>query len=177
MSSNRAFTLVEVLLVLTLLGLTFSTVLFVFLRGIGSSLSVLESSEKLSGEASLFWDLQRKVFGASRIKIENDRLYMITSGGTYYEGVVRCAYFFREGKLYYYEFPYPWGEIDDIEESKAFQIATVGSFEVSAVEGDGEERSYDGLPERVVVRIGDTEFIFDTMRANFFKTTNKDLSE
>jgi len=157
---GRAFTLIEVLIVLTLLGLTFSALLLVFSRGIDSSLRITEDSERLKLKANLFWDLQRKIVGAKRIRVENNNLYMITSGGTIYQGVVKCAYIFKNGKLYYYEFPYPYGAIDEIEEDKLQKVGEFKSFEVKVKEGNRVLNSYEGLPDEIIVKVGKDEFVF-----------------
>ena len=163
-SKDRAFTLVEVLVVLTLIGLTFSVLLLVFSRGADSSLNLTSRAESLKLEARLFWDLQRKILGAKRLRIENDNLYLITSAGDFYPGVVKCAYLYRNGELYYYEFPYPYGAIDEIEEEKLYRLGRVESFEVIAVVGNREEYTYEGLPLFVKVRLNGKEFLFETIR-------------
>ncbi|RLJ70877.1 prepilin-type N-terminal cleavage/methylation domain-containing protein [Hydrogenivirga caldilitoris] len=159
----RAFTLIEVLVVLTLLGLTFSALLLVFSRGIDSSLGITEESERLKLKASLFWDIQRKITGAKRIRVENNNLYMITSGGTIYRGVVKCAYIFKDGRLYYYEFPYPYGAIDEIEEDKLQRVATFHDFSIRVYERDREFNTYDGLPDRIKVSVEGNEMLFETL--------------
>lgn len=157
---SKAFTLIEILVVLTLLGLTFSALLLVFSRGLDSSLRITENSEKLKLKATLFWDLQRKIVGAKRIRVENNNLYMITSGGSIYRGVVKCAYIFRDGKLYYYEFPYPYGSIDEVEEDKLQSVGELASFEIHVRDGNRILNSYDGIPDEIIVKIGREEFVF-----------------
>ena len=164
MSRGRAFTLIEVLVVLTLIGLTFSILLFVFSRGVNSSLSLSESSEKLKAEASLFWELQRKVVGARKIKVDREGLYMITSGGSFNEGVVKCAYLYKEGELYYYEFPYPYGAIDEVEEEELYRLGTFEEFKVVAVERNREFALYEGLPEFLKVHVNGREFLLEFIR-------------
>jgi len=164
MSKGRAFTLVEVLVVLTLIGLTFSILLFVFSRGVNSSLSLSQSSERLKSEASLFWELQRKVVGASRIKVSRDGLYMITTGGSFNGGVVKCAYLYRDGDLYYYEFPYPYGAIDEVDENGLYKLGTFTEFRVVAMERNREYEAYEGLPEFLKVYLNDREFLFKVIK-------------
>lgn len=161
---RRAFTLVEVLVVLTLIGLTFSLLLLVFSRGVDSSLNVSSRGEWLRMGAQLFWDLQRKVLGATRIKVENNNLYMVTSAGDFYPGVIKCAYIYRDGELYYYEFPYPYGAIDEIEEDKLYRLGRAKDFEVIAVVGNREEKVYEGLPLFVKVKLNGREFLLETIR-------------
>ena len=164
MRKDRAFTLIEVLVVLTLIGLTFSILLLVLSRGIDSSLNLSEGSEALKGEASLFWELQRKILGAKRIKVDRESIYMVTTGGSFNEGVVKCAYLFRDGKLYYYEFPYPYSAIDEIEEDRLYEIGEFESFGVSVREGNREYKVYEGMPQIVKVEVNGEEFVFETIR-------------
>ncbi len=164
MKQGRAFTLIEVLLVLTLLGITFSVLLFVFSRGIDSSLSITEGSEKLKAQATLFWDLQRKIFGAKDIKIEPNGIYMLTTAGSFNKGVVKCAYIFEDGKLYYYEFPYPYGTLEEIDRKALMEIGRFESFEVRAWERGREFRTFKGLPKFVKISLEGEEYLFEVFR-------------
>ncbi len=164
MKPNKAFTLIEVLIVLTLTGLTFSILLLIFSRGISSSLNLSQHSESLKSEVSLFWDIERKIIGAKRIKVEKDRIYMITSSGSFYEGVVKCAYLYKNGRLYYYEFPYPYGAIDIIDEKNLYEIGRFENFKVSVIENNREFKAYDGMPQFVKVVVNSREFLFETIR-------------
>ncbi len=164
--SNRGkgFTLPEVLVVLILLGVLFSIVGTVFLRGSDSALSVIERAEKLKLEVSLFWDLQRKIIGSRNLKVEGDAIYMVSSGGSYYPGVVKCAYLFKHGKLYYYEYPYPLGALDEVEEDKLVLIGNFESVTFSAIERDREYETYEGLPDYVKVSVNGKDLIFQTLK-------------
>jgi prepilin-type N-terminal cleavage/methylation domain-containing protein len=164
MNVSRAFTLIEILVVITLMGLLFSVLLLVFSRGVDSSLNLSRDSDRLGMEVSLFWDLQRKILGAKRLKIERDRMYLITSGGSFYQGIVKCAYIFKEGKLFYYEFPYPYGAIDQIEEEGLYTLGKFETFRVRAVERNREFDLYEGVPQFVKVFLNGREFLFETIR-------------
>ncbi|WP_457600652.1 prepilin-type N-terminal cleavage/methylation domain-containing protein [Hydrogenivirga sp.] len=164
MSRGRAFTLIEVLVVLTLLGLTFSILLLVFTRGVDSSLNLSGSSEALRLKASLFWDMQRKLLGARRIRVEDDSIFMVTTGGSFSEGVVKCAYIYRDGRLYYYEFPYPYGAINEIDEDRLYELGRLDSFTITVREGNREFKTYDGLPQFVEVKVDDESFFFELIR-------------
>ncbi len=161
---KRGFTLIEVLVVLILMGIVFSTLLIVFSRGIDSSLSISEDSEFLKRKVLLFWDFQRKILGAKKILLKKGNLFMITSGGSIYQGIVKCAYIYRDGKLYYYEFPYPYGAIEEYEEDKLQEIGRYKGWRVVAVVGKREFKSYEGLPNKVRVYVDDEMFIFDTLQ-------------
>ena len=159
---SRGFTLTEILVVLVLLGLTFSALLLLLRRGVDASAGVTGYSENLVSEASLFWDLQRKVFGARKIKVEGNSLYMITTGGSLYPGVVKSAYLFRDGILLYYEFPYAYGALEEVEEDKLQEVGRFEEFSVSVLEGRRELTRYEGFPPYVKVRVNGREFLFET---------------
>ncbi len=161
---RKAFTLVEVLVVLTLMGLLFGMLSFAFYRASNGSLNVLQLSESIKREAVLYWELERKITGAKEIYIENDRIYMLTTGGSLYDGVVKCAYFVKDGALFYYEFPYPYLSLDDIEESKAYKVMEVESFKVRAKVRDSEVRTLIGLPDYVLITINDRSFTYRVVK-------------
>ncbi len=161
---KRAFTLVEVLLVVSLVGLLFGVVIFSFYRATDSSVTLLTSSELLKQEAILYWELERKILGAKQIHIENDRIYMITTGGNYYSGVVKSAYFVKDKKLYYYEFPYPYLSIDDIDEDAAHEVMSVENFSVSAYNRDSRYKTYTGLPDFVEIRLNGRRLVYKVIK-------------
>ncbi|MDQ7039125.1 MAG: prepilin-type N-terminal cleavage/methylation domain-containing protein [Aquificota bacterium] len=160
MRESKGFTLVEVLVVLALFGVSVSLLVIVFSRGVDFSLSLEERSERVRRTALLFWDLQRKFFGAERIYIEGDSVYMVTSGGDYFPGMVRCAYVFRDGNLLYYEDRDVGGDIYGVT-GKGKIVGRFRDFRVVAVEGNRELSVYDGLPSRVRVYVDDKVFTFE----------------
>ena len=163
MSKNRAFTLPEVLITLTVVSLMLSSLLLVFSRGVNSSLFLTKDSESFKMEVSLFWDLERKVLGAKRIRIENNALYMITSGGSHFPGVVECAYYLEGDTLRYHEFPYPYGRLEDIYDGIDYELGRVESFRVYASDGNIDQSAYEGLPKYVKVVLNGREFVFETL--------------
>ena len=163
MRSRGGFTLAEVLVVLILLGVSVSLAVFLFSRGVSSSISVEERAKRLSLLATLFWDMERKVFGAERVYVEGDAIYMVTSGGDYFPGIVRCAYVFREGELLYFEDPDLSREIYATE-GEGIRIGRFEEFRVVAVEKGREFPAYDGLPDAVRVYVDDLVFTFETLK-------------
>ena len=161
---RRAFTLVEVLVVIALLGLVFSLLSLSFSEGIRSSLGLVSLSEELKQKAVLFWDLQRKILGAKRIRVEGGNLFMLTSGSSLYEGFVKCAYIYRDGILYYYEFPFPYGAMDEYEEDKLMEVGRFEEFSLKVKSGNRYLESFDGLPEEVVVTVNGQEMVFTTIK-------------
>ncbi|NPB07071.1 MAG: type II secretion system protein [Aquificae bacterium] len=161
MSTFKGFTLVEVLLVLTILGLTFSVLLTVFTRSVSFTASAVERSERLRRELTLFWELQRALAGAKELLLRDGReLFLITSGGERYRGVVKRAFIYRNGALYGYEFPYPAGSLDYYEEDELVFIGRFEQFELRAVDAKGSHASYEGLPELVELKLNGKVFTF-----------------
>lgn len=162
MRRNKAFTLIEVLITVMIIGITLTSLFLVFSRGSTTGVWLTSEAETFKMEASLFWDLQRKVLGSKRIRVENNALYMHTTGGSHFPGVVKCAYYVKDGFLHYYEFPYPYQSINELYEGVDYIVGKVDRFEVYASDGSVDETAYDGLPRFVKVVINDREFVFET---------------
>ena len=157
----KAFTLIEVLIVLTIISLVFTTVIFSFKRVVDSSLNTIGKGENLKKELLLFWELQRAFYGAKRIMIKEGReVYLITSAGEKFRGLVKRAFIYKEGTLYSYEFPYPSGSLDLIEEEKLQKVNEFKNLKFYAIDSQGKHENYDGLPDYVVVEIEDKKFTF-----------------
>ena len=125
---------------MVLLGVVLSTALFLFLRGIHSSSTITLEGEKVVRFANLYWDLTRAFYGAKRLQLVNGTsLYLITTGGLFYPGVVHSAFIYRNGTLYYYEYPYPRGDIKQIEEDKLIALYRLESFRMEVI-GKGGKR-------------------------------------
>ncbi len=139
-----AFTLVEVLVVLTLLGLAFGLISFSFYSYIRNALSLQESAERLRSMALLKMDIKRKILSSKEIAVKDNMVFMITNAGSYHAGTVKCGYVYKDGELYYYEFPYPYGDIFYYEEDKLIKVAKLSRFEVW-VEG---KKEYRGRPPK-----------------------------
>lgn len=157
---NRAFTLLEVLLVLVLMGVFLGTLSFSFYSVVRSSYAFSESAELTREEALLFWNMQRKLASATDLYLRRNGLFMITSAGDYYQGVVKCAYIYKDGWLYYYEFPYPYGDIAFYEEDRLVKVGRFGEVSFRAFTQGQYQEEFRGIPqwvevktERVVFRI------------------------
>jgi len=158
---QKGFTLIEVLLVLTLIGFIFLILSTVFYSNIHNSLNLITNSEKLKNEADLFWNIQRKVFSAQEIYLERGNLYMITSAGDFYQGVVKSAYIYKykEQKLYYYEFPYPYGDLKFYEEDKLLLVGEFRDFKILAYKGEKSYEDFNGKPDYFNFHLDKWKFI------------------
>ncbi len=120
LSKTKAFTLLEVLVVLLLVSLIFTVVFSVFRStGIGA-LSLTKDAEALKQKAFLKYRLKHQLEGLIRdfeLKKEEDgEIYLsfVTSVGEVYSGVVQVYYRFADNKLFYCEKPFQNVEADFI---------------------------------------------------------------
>lgn len=155
---KRGFTLLEVLLVITLMGVFFGLLSYSFYSSARNSYLLLESAELTKEENLLFWNLQRKITGAVDLYLRKDALFVITSSGDYYQGMVKCAYLYKDGWLYYYEFPYPYGEITFYEEDKVIKLGRFDEFSFRAYVNGQYLEEFRGVPQWVEVRSGGKTF-------------------
>ncbi len=138
---KKAFTLIEVLVVVILLGVFFSTLAFTFKSIFESSLNISTGSRKLREISSLYWSLSRAIYGAKKLKLVDGReLYLITTGGMFYPGVVKAAYIYKNGTLYYYEFPYPYGNLTAIDLRELKPLYHFSEFAIFGLEKNVEKR-------------------------------------
>ncbi|AAC07856.1 pilus assembly FimT family protein [Aquifex aeolicus] len=157
----KGFTLVEVLITLAIISLVFSLILISFQRATFFTFGAKKEAERLKSEALLFWELQRSLAGAKKLKINQGKeLFLITSGGSLYRGVVKKGFIHKDGWLYLYEFPYPSGSIDFYEEEKLVKLAKLDDFKVFALDSLGKHENYEGLPPFVIVELNSKEFTF-----------------
>ncbi len=163
LKDKKGFTLLEVLVVLMIVGVLFSVLSYSLYSFLTNSTNLLADSERLKQEASLLLNIQRKVLSAKTLHIEKDKLFMITSAGDYYEGVVKCAYIYKDKTLYYYEFPYPYGDIRFYEEDKLVKLGRFENFSVRAYVGGSFMDSFQGIPEILYVRVGSYELFLRTL--------------
>ena len=151
---RKGFTLLEVLLVIALMGVFFGVLSYSFYSSARNSYLLLESAELTKEEALFFWSLQRKLTGAKDLYLKKDALFMTTSAGDYYQGIVKCAYIYKDGWLYYYEFPYPYGDIAFYEEDKLVKIGRFGETTFRAFFSGQFFEEFRGLPQWLEVRVG-----------------------
>ncbi len=156
---KKGFTLIEVLIVILLIGLIYSILSMIFYSNIGNSLNIISDSEKLKREANFFWNIQRKVASAKEIHLNKGNLYMLTTAGDYYEGLVKSVYILREGNLYYYEFPYPYGDLRFYEEDKLYNLGKVEKFQILAFKNENKYDEFIGFPDYFLVEYNERKII------------------
>ncbi|MCX7990136.1 MAG: type II secretion system GspH family protein [Aquificaceae bacterium] len=148
---RRGFTLLEVLLAISLMGVFFGILSYSFYSSLRNSYALLESVELTREEVLLFWNLQRKLTGAIELSLYKDRIFMVTSSGDYYQGVVKWAYLYKDGWLYYYEFPYPYGDLTFYEEDRLIKVGRFREFSFRAFSGGQYFEEFRGMPQWVEV--------------------------
>ncbi len=150
---RRAFTLVEVLLVVVLLSVFFGVLSYSFYSSVRSSYALSGTAQMDKDTALLFWNLQRKLSGAVDLYLKKDALFMLTSAGDYYQGLVKCAYIYKDGWLYYYEFPYPYGDITYYEEDRLVRVGRFEGLSLRAYMNGQYVEELRGLPQWVELKL------------------------
>lgn len=156
---KRGFTLLEILITLLTLGLLLGLLSYTFYSSISSSLDITKDGESLKRDILLLWNIQRKIISSKYVVLDKDNIFMITSAGDYYEGVVKCAFIYKKPILYYYEFPYPYGNIEFYEEDKLIKLGKFENFTVRAYKDGNLYENFSGIPELFYVSLNDKELV------------------
>ncbi len=156
--------MVEVLATLLITALLLTTLGYVYVRGAESSLSLQKRAVGLEKDALLFWRFTRSVFGAKTLILKNStELYLITTGGNFFKGLVWEAYLFKNGTLYYYEYPLPLSKIDEIPEGAlSYPLRRFKSFSFTSWDRGKRFDSFRGLPDKVEVNADGERYMFST---------------
>lgn len=159
LKESSGFTITEVLVVIVIIGLIFSVLSIVFYSTTNNSIFMIGQAENIKREAVVLWDIQRKILSSRELFLEKDRLHMITTAGDFYEGVVKCSYIFKEGSLFYYEFPYPYGDIRFFDEKMLVNIGNFEDFQIRAVKNDKSYEEFKGNPDYFLIVLKNRRFI------------------
>ncbi len=158
----KAFTLIEVLITLSLISLIFLMAFGSFIQIMNSSADAIKRSENLYEELKLFWELNRAFAGAKEVFLKDSKeIYLITSGGSRFKGLVFRAFLAREDGIYEYEFPYPPRNIRmHIPEEELVLLSPLREVNFFAYLQGQEVENYEGLPEAIIVRVNLREYFF-----------------
>lgn len=159
LKNSRGFTLTEVLLVLIITGLIFSVITLVFSSSVNNSLNLISRAETLKKEASLLWNIQRKILSSTELLLEKDKLHMITAAGDFFEGVVKCSYIIKEGTLYYYEFPYPYGDLRFYEDRGLIFVGSFRDLKILAYKNQQIHQEFKGIPDYFQIELNGKVFV------------------
>ncbi|WP_461828610.1 PulJ/GspJ family protein [Aquifex sp.] len=158
----KAFTLIEVLVTLAIISLVFIIAFGSFIRIMSSSADAVRRSEILYEEVKLFWELNRAFVGAKQVYLENgEDVYLITSGGNKFKGLVLRVFLSREDGLYEYEFPYPPKDIKlSIPEDELVLLSPLKEVRFYAYLQGQKLENYEGLPDGIIAEINGKEYFF-----------------
>lgn len=158
----RAFTLIEVLITLSLISLIFLITFGSYIRIINSSTDAIGRSEELYEELRLFWELNRAFVGAKEIFLKDGKeIYLITSGGERFKGLVFRAFISKEDGIYEYEFPYPPRNIRfEVPEEELVFLSPLRGVKFYAYLGGQKLDSYEGLPDALIAEMNGREYVF-----------------
>ncbi len=112
---DRGFSLLELLLVLALLLISFSIIGFFFSNNINSTIQLMGEVNKNIEYLSIYNQISKQFFSKCEkkninIRVDEDRISFYTYYPVFFTGAVRCEYYVEEDrnlkKLIYEEFPY-----------------------------------------------------------------------
>ncbi len=176
LQDNKAFTILELLLVVTLLLLIFGIAGFTFINNLKGIQELDVTINKEVNNLSLLNQLSKQLFAKYEKKpvniiVERDRISFYTLLPVFFEGAVRSEYIFeKEGekiKITYEEYPYVDGNLG-LEGIKRQVIGLFDSIKVEVLEGDRWLENYKGakFPTIFKIIINGEEFYITTRGIN-----------
>jgi len=167
---NKGFTLLELLLVLSLILIVFGIVGFSFTSNIKQNLNLSLEINKTIQSLSIYNQLSKQLFSKYEktninFKLDEDRISFYTLYPVFFEGAVRAEYYVENKNkkifLFYEEFPYVDGKLGNTGLKKQL----LGIFEdvkFEAVKGDRYYESISGrnFPQAVKISLDGRSFIF-----------------
>jgi len=173
-STNKGFTLLEVLLVVSLLLVVFGLFGFSFINTVKGNLSLKEKLYKNISHLSVYNQLTKQLFSVytekePSIYLEQDRLSFYTLYPVFFEGGVRAEYYTQQNGdktlLLYEEFPYIDGRLG-YKGTKKMVLGSFKTVKFEAVEGGRVYKSYKGEkpPEGIVITLDNHSYIITTGR-------------
>ncbi|WP_457570146.1 type II secretion system protein [Desulfurobacterium sp.] len=151
--SKSAFTLLEILIVVSLMAVLFAAVEFFYSGTVFSSGDVEKKAVCMENDLNLYSQLSRQLFSFFKPESENflltkNRLAFYTLYPVFYSGGVRAVYIFKKkdnGKteVIYQEFPYPDGKLDS-NGTKEIVLGDFSSFGFQVLNGGNWTESFEG---------------------------------
>lgn len=163
--SHRAFTLIEILITLSLIGIVFSVLSFGFYSSINSSIQISMESKKIEDMAKFYWDFQRR-FATSKqifVKKTGDNSYIISlynTAGEFSKGVVKSVYYTKDGFLYYYEYPYIFADPLYFDEKDSFVLMKIDKISLEIYSQGQKFDEFQGKADYMVLMINDKKMVF-----------------
>jgi prepilin-type N-terminal cleavage/methylation domain-containing protein len=130
------FTLLEILVVIVIVSLFFSTLIGSYFFIVKKSLKTMKGSRNLYNYAKAIYRLENAIKCSKNIKIDNSRnfstLYLYTYCGIY-KGFSKEVFFVKNNILYVYAYPYEFGDIFFYDEKKAIKLIPITNFRAEFV--------------------------------------------
>lgn len=163
--SSKGFTLIEILITLTLVGLIFSVLSYGLYSSINSSVSISADARQTEEEAKFFWDFQRRFATSKQVFVKKSGdgsqiVAMYNTAGEFSKGVVKSVYFMKDGFIQYYEYPYVFGDPFFYEEKSSVRLVPVKSFTVEVFSQGQKFEEFQGKPEYLVIFVNDRKMVF-----------------
>ncbi|MGC9287102.1 MAG: type II secretion system protein [Hydrogenobaculum sp.] len=125
------FTLLEILVVIVIVSLFFSTLIVSYFFIVKKSLETMKDSKNLYNYTNVIYNLENAVKCSKNIKIDNSKnfstLYLYTYCGIY-KGFSKEVFFVKDNTLYVYAYPYEFGDIFFYDEKKAIKLIPITNF-------------------------------------------------
>ena len=174
---SKGFTLLELIVVITLLSIIFALIGFTFIKNIEGSLEISEKINETVSALSVYNQLERQIFARytpdnkkNVIKLTEESLSFYTGYPIFYEGFVRVEYKIEETEdneklLIYEEFPYIDGKLG----GDGLKKTVLGKFKDIRIEFIKDlkvYKSYEGkvYPQIIKLYINDEEFFINISR-------------
>ncbi len=161
LQNNKAFTILELLLVVTLLLLIFGIAGFSFINNLKGIQQIDSTINNEVNNLSLINQLSKQLFAkyekkSINIIVERDRISFYTLLPVFFEGAVRAEYIFeKEGdkiKISYEEYPYVDGNLG-LEGIKRQVVGLYDSIKVEVLQGDRWLENYKGAEFPTVFKV------------------------
>lgn len=147
-SEEKAFTLLELIVVITLLSVLFALIGFTFIKNIEGSIYTSEKIYSAVKEISVYNQLEKQIFSKKTtnknisILLSENRLSFYTGYPIFYTGFVRAEYVIQEEDnkkvLIYEEFPYIDGQLG----TEGLKKVNLGKFDNLSIEVIKDRKVY-----------------------------------
>ncbi len=172
--NTKAFTLLELIVVITLLSVVFALIGFTFIKNIEGSLDVSKTIHKTVSSLSIYNQLKKQIFAKYTpknqkivIKLSEDSLSFYTGYPIFYEGFVRAEYKIEKTKdnkkiLIYEEYPYIDGKLGG-DGIKKVVLGKFKDLSIEFIKNKKVYKSFNGnkFPEIIKINIDDYEYYIE----------------
>lgn len=160
---NNAFTLIEVLIVITIISLVSSVLSYSLYSSIKNSIEISKRSQEIKNLSSFFWDMQRKFSTSTTIylkNIDNSPILSLYNTAGYNKGLVKSVFFVKDNFLYYYEYPYIYADPFFYDEKDSYILFKINNIKIYAVKDNQQFTEFKGLPDYIVFEINGLRMVF-----------------